>query len=303
MSTLPDPSAWRIFTYRLLNAAGVGSLGAGVIFFVAANWTQYGNLGRFAIIQAALIASIAVAWWRPPPSTIGESTVALATLLTGALLALFGQSYQTGADLYELFFIWALLAIPFALATRSGATWAIWWVVVNIGLGLVCGLQEANLMRWLWSGRLGIERPTMFLAVGLVKIVGAAIFVRVGPAWISRVPNTFGFGFGTVACILAITHKFRIFSRNAQGMTEQDMIVIAVFAIACAAVAAMTLKRKADVYPMALICASWIAISTAAIITTIPFKDLGSFFLVGAWLIGTSTAAGFLLMGWVRAWR
>ena len=56
MSALPDPSSWRVFTYRLLNAAGVGSLGAGVIFFVAANWTQYGNLGRFAIIQVALAA-------------------------------------------------------------------------------------------------------------------------------------------------------------------------------------------------------------------------------------------------------
>lgn len=27
---LPDAAAWRTFTYRILNAAGVGSLGAGV---------------------------------------------------------------------------------------------------------------------------------------------------------------------------------------------------------------------------------------------------------------------------------
>src|SRR4051812_3599032 len=38
-ATTPD---WREFSIRLLNAAGVASLGAGVIFFVAANWQDYG---------------------------------------------------------------------------------------------------------------------------------------------------------------------------------------------------------------------------------------------------------------------
>src|SRR4249920_2491313 len=131
-----EAAEWRTFYHRLFNAAGVGSLAAGVIFFVAANWTQYGLLGRFAIVQLALAAAVGLALWRPPPAMLGESNVALATLLTGALLALFGQSYQTGADLYELFFVWALLAMPFALASRTGATWAIWWVVLYVGLGL-----------------------------------------------------------------------------------------------------------------------------------------------------------------------
>lgn len=295
MSALPDPSAWRVFTYRLLNAAGVGSLGAGVIFFVAANWTQYGIFGRFAIIQLALIACVAVAWWRPPPSTIGESTVALAALLSGALLALFGQSYQTGADVYELFFIWALLITPFALATRSGATWAIWFVVANIGLALVCGMQEASVGRWFWSGRLGIEQPMVILTCGIVNFAAAIVAARYlgQPPWLARLPNTFGFIFGTVACVMAIIHTMR----------GQDFTVVGIFAIVCAFIAALTLREKKDVYPMALICASWIAITTAMLITTIKFHDLGSFFVIGVWLIGTSTAAGFLLMRWVRDWR
>ena len=61
----------------------------------------------------------------------------LAVLFTGALLALFGQTYQTGADLHELFFTWAALALPFALAAVSGAVWALWWCVLNVGLGLL----------------------------------------------------------------------------------------------------------------------------------------------------------------------
>jgi hypothetical protein len=33
------------------------------------------------------------------------------------------------------------------------------------------------------------------------------------------------------------------------------------------------------------------------------FNDLGSFFLIAFWLIATSTAAGLLLMHWVRTWQ
>jgi uncharacterized membrane protein len=108
----------------LLKGAGVAALGAGVIFFVAANGQDYGVMGRFAILEAAFLVCVGIALWRPSPGAIGQAALILATLLTGALLALFGQSYQTGADLYELFFTWALLALPFAVAGRSGAQWA-----------------------------------------------------------------------------------------------------------------------------------------------------------------------------------
>jgi uncharacterized membrane protein len=91
-----------------------------VIFFVAANWQDYGLMGRFAILQVALARAPGSRSGVPPPSPVGQSTLVLAILVTGALLALFGQSYQTGADVFELFFTWAALAVPFALAGRSG---------------------------------------------------------------------------------------------------------------------------------------------------------------------------------------
>src|SRR5437870_1376647 len=100
----PDQQAWLAFLHRLLTAAGIAALGAGIVFFVAANWQHYGVLGRFAILQTAFVVCMGVAWWRAPPQIAGQAALMLATLLIGGLLALFGQSYQTGADVYELFF-------------------------------------------------------------------------------------------------------------------------------------------------------------------------------------------------------
>jgi hypothetical protein len=107
---------------------------------------------------------------------------------------------------------------------------------------------------------------------------------------------TFGMAFGTAAVLLAIfgdrTHA-----------TGQDGLVVVMFAATCAAIAYASLRRRNDVYPMALVFAAWIAISTAFFIKQMQFKDFGNVLVLAAWLIATSGAAGFVLMKWVREWR
>ena len=289
----PDAAAWRAFLARLLNGAGIAALGSGAIFFVAANWQDYGILGRFALLQVALAAAVGLALWRPPPHALGQGAVTLAVLLSGGLLALFGQTYQTGADVYELFFIWAALAFPFALASASAAVWATWWVVLNVGMALYCGLQDASFARSLFATRLGIERPMLLLFACLINLGGAVLFDHLGRArWLVRVLATFGFVFGTVACLMAIFE-----------MSRQNALAILLFGATCGAIAFESLRRKRDVYPMALVFGAWIAISTAFLIKQMQFKDFGNVLVLAAWLIATSGAAGFVLMKWVREWR
>src|ERR1035437_5400467 len=88
----PDTAEWRAFLAQLLRGAGLGALGAGVLFFVAANWQDYGVLGRFILLQSMLIIAVAGALWQPPRQALGQAALLLATLLTGGMLALFGQS-------------------------------------------------------------------------------------------------------------------------------------------------------------------------------------------------------------------
>ena len=293
----PDAAAWRAFFSRVLNGAGIAGLGAGAIFFVAANWEEYGVAGRFALLQAALAIAVGLALWRPPPGILGESALTLALLLSGALLALFGQTYQTGADLYELFFIWAALALPFALASAASAVWATWWIVLNVAMALYCGMEDLSFARLVFSGRLGIERPLLLLFACLVNLGGAVLFEHLARArWLVRLAATFGIVFGTAAALLAIfgdrTHA-----------TGQDGLVVVMFAATCAAIAFASLRRRNDVYPMALVFASWIAISTAVLVKQMQLKDFGNVLVLAAWLIATSGAAGFVLMKWVREWR
>jgi uncharacterized membrane protein len=296
----PDAAAWRAFLARLLEGAGIAGLGAGAIFFVAANWQDYGIAGRFALLQAALAAATGFALWRPPPAALGQAALTLAVLFTGALLALFGQTYQTGADVFELFFVWAALAFPFALASASAAVWATWWVVLNVAMALYCGLQDATFARLLLSGRPGIERPMLLVFACLVNLGGAVLFDHLGRArWLVRVLATFGFAFGTAACFMALFGE----APERSGMSGQNALAVLLFAATCGAIAYVALRRRNDVFPMALVFGAWIAISTAFLVKQMALKDFGNVLVLAAWLVATSGAAGFVLMKWVREWR
>lgn len=306
----PDARAWRQFSARLLHGAGLGALGAGVLFFVAANWQDYGVLGRFVLLQAALLVAVAVALWRPPPQPLGQAALLLATLLTGGLLALFGQSYQTGADLHELFFVWALLALPFALAGGSGALWALWCCVLNVALALLCGWVGTEHMFWRVLDGRSIGQPTLLMLPCLCNFAAAAVFAQAGktrfaaaaPPWLVRLLTSFGFAYGTLACIGVVVGE-GMWRGQAPAASNQGVMVLLVFAAINAAIAFATLQRRSDVFNMALLAASWIAISTTWLGKSMRFNDLGSFFLIALWLVATSTAAGLVLMHWVRAWQ
>ena len=114
-----------------LVAASLGGLG--LILWVAANWDDLGRIGRFAVLQGLVLTSLLGAWARPAARVpLGL----LALLGIGGLLAYFGQTYQTGADPWQLFAVWAALTLPLCLAARSDALWAPWAVVVITAISL-----------------------------------------------------------------------------------------------------------------------------------------------------------------------
>ena len=305
----PDAPAWRGFATTSLRAAGIGAVGAGILFFVAANWQDYGMLGRFALLQTSLVICIGLALWRAPPSLPGQGALVLATLLTGGLLALFGQSYQTGADVYELFFTWAALALPFALAGLSGALWAVWWTVLNVALALLCGWLGAEHFFWRVLVGWGLDRSTTLMLPAVVNLLGAGAilwlrgtrFAAAAPLWLVRYLASLGFVYGTLAVLVVVTDGFR-FGEVTEPSAQRAGIVL-LFAAISAGIGFATWRTKRDVFPMALVAASWIAISTTWLAKAMRFDDVGSFFVIAFWLVAASTATGMLLMHWVRAWR
>lgn len=187
----PNTAEWT----RLFDALSLwlGSLlvAVGVIFFFAYNWNELGRLAKFALVQGPLLATITIAIWKGVDSDIGRAAMLVASLLVGALLALIGQTYQTGADPWQLFASWAVLVLPWTVVVRMPALWIIWLALVNISLSLYYA-TFGGLFGILFSGN---EIAWVLLTVNLIALVTWQTIIAKAPGalrarWALRVLAT-----------------------------------------------------------------------------------------------------------------
>jgi len=162
--TAPASAAAWLWRGTALLAAALGGLG--IVMWVAANWDDFGRAGRFAILQAFVVATLAGAAGAP---RLRAPLGLLALAGIGALFAYFGQTYQTGADPWQLFALWALLALPLCLAVRSEVTWLPWTVVVATAITLWMQAHVGH------GWRMGAEKLPVHLAGwgAMLLLVGA----------------------------------------------------------------------------------------------------------------------------------
>ena len=200
--------AWALIDRRLL-LFGVGLMCLGVIFGVAHTWTYLtellGTLGKLFFMQVLIFTLMAYALYKGLDTHLGRLAVVAAIVFIGTLLALFGQTYQTGADTFTLFVTWAVVALPWVLASRNAGAWLVWILILQTALiafifehmgflGLMFGwmnpwqsaallnavllvLWELAAQRWdylrlsaSWSARLA-PRLIAFVLMGLLSIV------------------------------------------------------------------------------------------------------------------------------------
>ena len=200
---------WRAFVTRMTFGFALILLGAASICWVAANWQAMSKWQRLAGAEALLIVTACAAAWlylrRNATQTvrIGRAgALGLATVLLGALLALVGQTYQTGANTWVLFAWWAALMLPWALAGRSEPVWLLWILVVNVGATLY--LRENTFDTWSLLEGSGYAA----IALAVVNLCLLAIWEFCAARW--RAPVAIGprllvfLGVGVLAAMITV---------------------------------------------------------------------------------------------------
>ena len=146
LEVYPSKRTWLDFFDKALLIIGAVALVLSLVFFIAYNWQNMGKTGKFALVEGALVITIALyvaLSFRRQFQLIRQLLLLIASIITGSLLALFGQVYQTGADTWQLFFGWAILITPWVMIARFPALWLLWLGLVNTCLALY--LDVANL--------------------------------------------------------------------------------------------------------------------------------------------------------------
>ncbi len=146
-------------------AAGLGALG--MIFWIAANWNLLGRAAQFTLIEAALLAAY-VGAYKLPRSRVAFGLLAM--LAAGGLLAYFGQTYQSGADPWQLFALWAGLTLPLCIGVRHDALWVGWALIFMTAVSLWVTSHSEPINSW--------DRPDLsYRFAGWCMAFGLAFFV------------------------------------------------------------------------------------------------------------------------------
>jgi uncharacterized membrane protein len=288
---LPGVADWRRFLDLLLLWLGAVMLAAAVIFFFAYNWSDMGRLAKIGLLEALIAATLVVLWRLDFEGAAGKATLFTAALLVGGLLALIGQTYQTGADPWELFAVWSAAILPWVLAGRMPALWLLWLALLNLaavlyfltfGFSVLGMLFSPNRMFWL------------LFALNSVALVAWEAAVRAGTHWLdarwaTRVVATAS---GTAAAVLAVYSIFEW--RDVEGWG-----LLAWLVWTAAAYAAYRHWRR-DLFVLAGGVLSTIVVATSLFIKSMNFNDAGGFLFIALLVIGMSAAGGFWLKNVAR---
>jgi len=135
---VPDRQGWQRFMDRLLLVLGALTLATAVIFFFAYNWNALGKLAQFALAEALVVLPVLAYWKLGVDKLAAKVALLAAAIMAGAVLAVYGQTYQTGADTLQLFATWAVLILPWVLVGQFPALWLLWLALLNVSVVMYC---------------------------------------------------------------------------------------------------------------------------------------------------------------------
>ena len=135
----PSSRDWLQFLTSALLLLGAGLLLSGIVCFFAFNWADLGRFAKFGVLQAAVAICAGLGWWKLP-NLSGRVALFAAAVLVGPLLGVYGQTYQTGADPWGLFWFWALLILPWVVVAHFTALWILTIALFDTALVLYLSL-------------------------------------------------------------------------------------------------------------------------------------------------------------------
>ena len=138
--------SWPRYLNLLFLLLSAGFLTSGIVTLIAANLDYFSDLAKIYGLQAVLLLSIALGFYfflresrkleKEKLKLLSATFFFITSVLIGAVFALVGQTYQTGANAWELFAIWSVCQLPLLLLLPNVASALLLVATTNIALFL-----------------------------------------------------------------------------------------------------------------------------------------------------------------------
>ena len=148
--------SWQRYLNLLFLLLTVGFLTSGVVTLIAANLDYFSDLAKIYGLQTLLVVTVVLGIYcfiresrRQTKEKLKWKTYSLffvVSVLIGGLFALVGQTYQTGADVWQLFAVWTLCQLPFLLLFPNVASALLFAATANVAFYLFNEQNSHNSM-------------------------------------------------------------------------------------------------------------------------------------------------------------
>ncbi len=288
----PGASNWNRFLNILLLVLGAGFAVSGIFFFFAYNWADMHRFVKLGIIESLILLMIITVSQITLDKLPGKITLTAAGLFVGALLAVFGQIYQTGADSYKLFLAWTLLMAGWVFISKFTPMWFIWILLINISMLLYWSQIVAYNSRfynafYIW----------LFLINGFFVLAWEIGFVSkvdwLTSRWTPRLLSLIVFYVVTAPPVMIITGED----------PELDLLVMsALFVIVNLAVIYIYSRKMLDMFMLTLSAVSLMVVINTWAADKIDIGDFTSL-LIGVFIIAQTALVVTLLLRASKSWE
>lgn len=176
------PLHWQRWITRLCLGLGTALLLIGVVFFFAYNWHAMPKWSKLALLQGTMLACFVSAAIIGPRRLSGQYLLLAGTVFIGMFFAVFGQIYQTGADAWQLFALWAVLMSGFVGVSRFTIQWIVQWTIS--GLAIFLYLQQALNWRYDTAWKIGLLLGAYSLCLWALQLLLARRYDWLDCTWL-----------------------------------------------------------------------------------------------------------------------
>lgn len=289
---------------RYLKILGLALITVSLLYLMAANWWMLPDPVQLAIPMLILLCSATASIYFDQQEWVRQSLDTVSGLMLGLSLAVIGQIYQTGADSYQLFLLWALLLLPWLYRPNIGI-FALFCVVSQLALyfyfkqsfwlvraetlyllslNLLTGLSMIYALRYY-----PVLRYLFIAVVVLISVVSMFRFVDSDSIWY-------------LASVLVLPILFSAYFYTRKQQLETSLLIAGLalsFSILIFDLTEQYLQDSAaGLLVLALLIFSWFAAITGLLIKLLPKSRFSVIPLaLGAWIAGVILAM-LLLTYW-----
>lgn len=203
-----DKSNWSKFLKLLFLSLGAGFTVSGVIFFMAYNWQDLNKFIKLGLLELLIIIGVLFVLLSHSTILVKNITLTAVSLLVGALFAVFGQIYQTGANAYDFFLGWLIFISVWVFVANYAPLWLLFSGLINITF-------------YFYSSQVAKEWPTLVLFLLFVLINGILL---ISFKSFSRRLNTPSWYTNTLTIVTCFLSTATIISID--SFTSETMIVL-----------------------------------------------------------------------------